>query len=267
MIISLVLLGLAAYWNWYAPDLDYWPQLVADGLTIIPAIGAAIAATFLLRQFNADDKPRRIWFWFAAGWWSWVLGEICGMVYDILQAPYGEISYYDIFWTVGYFCFGLALFFQYRNIYSTERKNATVSYLVAVVIILLITLGFTQWALYAGLGEGISWFALYLAVFYPVCDLAVGLMALWLVFLFGGGAWGRPWWGLIIFAIADAINIFLWIGGERLIPENMAGFLDPLSSTIYNAGYLVVMLGFLFIIMLNFWPALPKSTEIAEQAN
>ena len=67
-------------------------------------------------------------------------------------------------------------------------------YVLVIAVVLLATLGLTQWALAAGLGEGMSWFALYLAVFYPVCDLVVGLAALWLAFLFGRGAWGRPWW-------------------------------------------------------------------------
>jgi hypothetical protein len=131
-----------------------------------------------------------------------------------------------------------------------------------VVVALLASLGFTLWARNAGLGEDMSWFALYLAVFYPVCDIVEGVCAIWLAFVFGRGNWGRPWWALIVFAFADAINIFLWIGGYNILPEKWTNFLDPLSSTIYNGGYLVVMLGFLVILLLNFWSAPPLRVTV-----
>jgi hypothetical protein len=258
---SAVLMAITAYWNWFAPEADYWPQLVGDIITILPAVGAAIAGALLVRQFERGEKPRAIWFWFALGWWAWVVGEIVSLSYDVFSIPYGDLSVYDIFWVAGYLCFGLSLFFQYRSIYSDQKQFGLWYFGAVVVFILLATLGFTEWALVGGLGEGISFFALYLAVFYPVCDLAAGVTAVWLAFLFGRGTWGRPWWSLIVFAIADGINIFLWIGGDRILPEKVALFLDPLSSTIYNLGYVAAMLGFLFILALNFWPALGSTHE------
>jgi len=264
LIASLVIMGVTVYWNWYAPEQDYWPQLVGDWITIIPAVAAAIAGTLLLRQFERGEKPRAIWFWLAMGWWAWVVGEICSMSYDLFKLPYGDISVYDFFWVVGYLCFGLSLFHQYRNIYSSKRKLGFIYFLIMVAIVLVTTLILTQWAIAAGLGADISWFALYLAVFYPVCDLAIGATALWLAFLFGRGAWGRPWWGLIVFAVADGINIFLWIGGDKLLPEKVANFLDPLSASIYNGGYVVAMLGFLFILFLTFWASVSASGETVE---
>jgi hypothetical protein len=68
---------------------------------------------------------------------------------------------------------------------------------------------------------------------------------------------------LIVFAIADGITLFLWIGGDRIIPEKLANFLDPLSSTIYNGGYVIAMLGFLSILILNFWSASPVGDSAA----
>jgi len=266
LLASAVLMAVTIYWNWFAPQADYWPQLVGDIITILPAVAAAVAGTLLLRQFERDEKPRAVWFWFAMGWWAWVVGEVCSTGYDVFKIPYGDLSVYDIFWTVGYLCFGLSLFYQYRNIYTTQTKVARAAFLGGVAAVLLVTLGFTQWALAAGLGEGMSWFALFLAVFYPVCDLLAGVAALWLAFQFGRGTWGRPWWGLIVFAIADGINIFLWIGGDKLLPQNVANFLDPLASTIYNGGYVAAMLGFFFILSLNFWPSVPADEAAVRPA-
>jgi hypothetical protein len=262
LFLSIVILALAGYWNWYRPSANYWPLLVSDILTVIPAVGAAVAATHLLRQFGPGERPRPIWFWFTLAWWAWVLGEFCSLAYDGFKIPYGELSFVDLFWTAGYFCFGLSLFYQYRNIYSTQKKSPFINYLPFIALTLAATFGFTQWALAARLGVGISWFALFLAVFYPVCDLVIGVIALWLAFIFGKGTWGRPWWGLIVFGIADGINIFLWIGGNNMVGSRLASFLDSLSSTIYNCGYIIAMLGFFLILLSNFWTALPKDKTL-----
>ncbi len=264
LIASVVIMGFTVYWNWFSPAQDYWPQLVADGITVIPAVGAAVAGTLLLRQFERGEGPWAIWFWLAIGWWAWVAGELTGTGYDLLKLEYGDLSVFDLFWVIGYLCFGLSLFYQIRNLSRSTKKTGILYFWVVVGIVLVATLILTQGALAAGLGEGISWFALYLAVFYPVCDLAIGVTALWLAFLFGRGVWGRPWWALIVFAIADGINIFLWIGGGAWLPEKVANFLDPLSATIYNAGYVVAALGFLFVLSMTFWSALPPEEESPE---
>ncbi len=266
LVASVVLLGMGAYWNFFWPDVEYWPYLVGDILTIIPAIGVGLAALFLLRQFEPGEKPRAVWFWLTLAWWAWILGELTGLVYDIFKLPYPDIAVYDLFWTAGYIFFLLSLFFQFRNIYFSQSKALSLTFVIVVVVILLATFGLTQWAVSAGLGEGLSWFALYLAVFYPVCDVVIGVIALWLAFLFGRGAWGRPWWGLIVFAIADVINIFLWIGGEQRLADTTTTFLYSLSNTIYNAGYLTAMLGFFFILLLNFWSPMPQVDKEPGQA-
>ena len=61
----------------------------------------------------------------------------------------------------------------------------TIYFIPVAVLILLITAGFTQIAIHRGLGEEWSWAGVYLAVFYPVCDLLQGAAALWLSVLFG----------------------------------------------------------------------------------
>jgi hypothetical protein len=246
---SLVILGLYIWLYQYEPLPEYWNLLVLDLLSALLAIAAAITGTLLFRQFERGEKPRLIWVWFTLGWWSWALGELAGTVYDIFKFSYGDLSVFDIFWTVGYFCFGLALFIQYRHIYGPGTKFKLTNYLLMVVLALLVTLGLTQFALRVGLGQDQSWFSVYLAIFYPVCDFFIGLAALWLSFLFGTGSWGRPWWALIVFAIADALNIFLWIGGDKLVGDNASNLLDLISSVLYNLGYIAAIFGLLSIVL------------------
>jgi hypothetical protein len=265
LAVSLVILAVFAWMYHFTPLPDYWNTLVLDILTILAALSTVLAGIMLIRQFGSDEKPRLIWLWFSLGWLSWLLGEITGIGYDIFKIAYGDLSVTDIFWTLGYLCFGLALYFQFRHVYGANKAFKPINFILMVVVALLVTLGLTLLALHAGLGKDQSWFSVYLAIFYPVCDFFIGLGALWLSFLFGRGSWGRPWWALIVFAVADGVNIFLWIGGDKLLAANTATLLDWFSSVIYVGGYQVAMFGFLSILLyyLNLpRPKAPKNAPI-----
>ena len=240
-----------AYVFYYEPLSErfspYWNDKLIDILTLIPALAAGLLGTLLTLQFARDEPPRRVWFIFTLGWWWWVAGEIGGFVYDAIYylVDYPELTFIDLCWLMGYFFFGLSLYYQVRLIYRTQENGKTVSYLVLIGFGLALTFGLTELALKAGLGEGISWLALYIAVLYPVFDITEGGAAVWLSFLFGRGVWGRPWWGLIAFAVADSINIFFWIGGEKWLSEQTVILLDTFSNTVYVMGYLLTAIAFL----------------------
>jgi hypothetical protein len=249
--VWLVIFGLL-YWympisNLPIPNADYWNDKATDVITLVAAFAAAILGIRLTRHFQPSEPPHRIWLTFTLGWWAWVGGELAGFFYDYYYwfTDFPEFTVIDVFWLLGYVFFGLSLYYQFRLIYSYKRGRKSALYLSFIVIALLLALGLTQLALAAGLGEGTSWGALYLAVVYPVFDLVEGAAALWLFFLFGRGYLGRPWWGLIAFAVADAINIFFWMGGYNWISDPAYYQLDLFSNVTYVAGYLVTALAFL----------------------
>lgn len=266
--LILSILWIAVYaWFYYAepfagPGYGYIDNWALDILTLIASVAAAGMATLVAGGFQPGEYPRRIWFSFAAGWWCWVAGEITGMVYDYYywQTSYPDLTLIDAFWSAGYICFGLALFYQFRLIYSQEKTGGTWLYLALILAALLLTLGLSRWARHAGMGEGTSGFALYLSILYPVFDLVEGGAAIWLFFLFGRGKWGRPWWGLIAFAIADSINIYFWMGGEENLAENTVNLLYLFSDTMYISAYLIVALTLLSLFfVLHSGPLLQQS--------
>ncbi len=238
-------------WIYYAEPLafisDYFNDKVADVITLAAALAAAIFGVKLTRHFHPSEPPHRIWLLFTLGWWAWVGGELLGFVYDYYYwyVAYPEITLIDFCWLLGYLFFGISLYHQFRLIYSRKRQRQNIHYLAYLGFTLLVALGLTQLAIRAGLGEDYSWGAMYLAVTYPVFDLFQGTAALWLFFLFGRGYLGRPWWGLIAFAFADAINIFFWLGGYNWITEQAYYFWDLLSTLAYLAGYMITALAFL----------------------
>ncbi len=248
---SAILLILVI-WTYYAEPLaeavsPFWNDKLLDILILIPAIGAAIAGTLVMRQFGAGEQPHRVWQAFAIGLWFWVGGEISGIVYDAIyiDTPYPDFRLVDIFWLLGYFYLGLSLYYQARLVYGAQKRKGRLLYMGLVGLAFLVAAGLTQLASKAGLGGESAWVILFITVLYPVFDLTEGTIAIWLSFLFGRGQWSRPWWGLILFALADSVNTFYWLGGYDLIPPAAQSAMDFVSLAAYPASYMVAGLALL----------------------
>lgn len=247
-----VILLILVIWTYYAEPLaeavsPFWNDKLLDILILIPAIGAAIAGTLVMRQFGAGEQPHRVWQAFAIGLWFWVGGEISGIVYDAIyiDTPYPDFRLVDIFWLLGYFYLGLSLYYQARLVYGAQKRKGRLLYMGLVGLAFLVAAGLTQLASKAGLGGESAWVILFITVLYPVFDLTEGTIAIWLSFLFGRGQWSRPWWGLILFALADSVNTFYWLGGYDLIPPAAQSAMDFVSLAAYPASYMVAGLALL----------------------
>jgi hypothetical protein len=249
--ISSVVLLVLIVWAYNSETLyeasPYWSSTLVDILILIPAVFAAIASNLFVGQFDKSESPYRIWQAFSIGLWFWVAGEIGGIVYNTIYWDSVEPDFrlVDIFWLLGYFFLGLSLYYQLRVAYGAKSSRGRRFYLGFVALALLVTTGLTNLAAKAGLGEESAWIILFITVLYPVFDLTEGVIAIWLSFLFGRGQWSRPWWGLILFALADSVNTFYWLGGYSLISENMQTTLDFISLVVYPASYMVAGLALL----------------------
>ncbi len=251
VVVFVILLGLIV-WAFFTEPLSqtlspYWNDKFIDILVLIPAVGAAIAGTLLTSQFEKGEIPYHIWQAFTTGLWFWVAGEIGGMFNDAIywDTTYPDFSLVDVFWLLGYFFLGLSLYYQLRLVYGSRKKRGTILYLGLVALALLVTAGLTTLAARSGLGEGYAWIILFITVLYPVFDLTEGSIAIWLSFLFGRGQWSRPWWGLILFALADGIDTFYWLGGYDKIPVMAQSTLNVSSLVAYPASYMVAGLALL----------------------
>ena len=250
-VIFAILLTLIL-WIFFTEPLSqslspFWNDKLIDVLVFIPAVGAALAATLLTRQFEKGEVPYRIWQAFAIGLWFWVAGEISGMIYDAIywDTVYPDLRLTDMFWLLGYFFLGLSLFYQLRLVYGAQNSKGRRLYLGLFALALLITAWLTNLAAKTGLGEGSAWIILFITVLYPVFDLTEGATAIWISFLFGRGQWSRPWLGLILFALSDSVNTFYWLGGYDFIPVMAQDVLNFLSVISYPASYMVAGLALL----------------------
>ena len=253
-VVSLILLA-AHVWIYFAAPIadDYWNDKATDFLIILASAGAALAATWVARLFERGESPWRIWWAFAIGFWCWLAGELSGLVYDAIywETQYPDLTFIDLFWILGYLFLGLSLYYQYRLIYSIplgdgrQKKRGTRYYLALVALAMVLTALLTNLAAKTGLGEGYAWIVLFVTVLYPVFDLAEGVGAIRLSLLFGRGQWSRPWWGLILFALADSINSFNWLGGYQWLSAGMQKAFDGILVITYPSAYLVAGLALL----------------------
>lgn len=249
---AAVILLASIVWIYFSEAMSeamspFWKDKLLDVLTLLPALGSAVTATLLMRQFEAGETPYSIWQAFAIGLWCWTAGEVVGMVYDVIYwyTTYPEFSLVDLLWLSGYFFFGLSLYYQLRLVYGAKSKYRRRIYLGLVALALLITAVLTYLADQSGLGEGYAWIILFVTVLYPVFDATEGIVAIWLSFLFGRGQWSRPWWGLILFALADSVDSFYWLGGYEFISSAAQFVLDFVSVAAYSASYMVAGLALL----------------------
>jgi hypothetical protein len=249
--VSLILLSVILWAYFYQPLSEalspFWNDKLIDILVLIPAIGSAVAGALLMGQFDKREIPYHIWQAFTFGLWCWVAGEIAGMVIDAIywDGTYPDFSLVDVFWLLGYFFLGLSLYYQLRLVYGAKTRSRRRFYLGFVALALLVTAGLTIWAERSGLGEGYRWIILFVTVLYPVLDATEGTAAIWLSLLFGRGQWVRPWWGLVLFALADSIGTFYWLGGYELIPVAAQTALNFISVAAYPASYMMAGLALL----------------------
>ncbi len=242
---SVIILALLV-WVTYAEPLSkllspYWNDDLADVLILIPAVVAALAGVLVTRQFEKSETPYHIWQAFTIGLWFWVAGEISGMVYDAIywDTTYPDFRVVDVFWLLGYFFLGLSLYYQLRLVYGAQDKKGRRLYLGLVALALLIAVGLTNMAAKAGLGGESAWIILFITVLYPVFDLTEGAIAIWLSFLFRRGQWSRPWWGLILFALADSVNTLYWLGAYEFMSLTLQNALTFMGLIVYPLSYMV----------------------------
>lgn len=227
-----------------------WNYLTSSTLSLVAALGAATAGILVTRQFKQDENPHRVWLIFTLGLWCWAAGQMAVFIIDVTALPYPEgNSIIDLIWIMGYVLLGLSLYHQFALLYSSGNQKRMPLYILILLAGLLISGLLTSVARRAGLGADATWAENFVAMLYPIFDLAEGIAAIWLSLLFRRGHWSRPWWGLILFAIADGVDSFYWLGGYELIPGVLQNIFNFMSATFTFGGYLLIG----FTLLMNYY--------------
>lgn len=229
MLSGLALLGFAvlAFLRPFSLPLNTY---FTDVLIILVAGLATWFVYRIVRQFDAVEKPRRVWRYFGAGLAVWTVGELLWFLYSLFSGEPSSLSLGDVAWLVGYPLLGMALLLQYRLLLNPQVRRERFWIALAWIALFLFA------AVLSWLMPGPSDVETFINFFYPVGDLALAAGALWLARQFGSGAWGRPWQALLIFTIADAL--YAWVTGMGLYESHLLA--RALTDTLYFFAYIVL---------------------------
>ncbi len=238
-IAAIVFLAVYIVLYLKEPFSDLWNGILINLLLVIAAAATATVATMVWARYDKDDTPRRIWLYFAIGLWLWTAAEL---IYGFLDVTQEEVSIGlpDVFWVVAYIFFAHALFGQYRVLAGLSRREIVGRALAALAALLVVYL-LVYRLLITTVSAGSQLDAL-VDSFYPVADLFLAIFAVWLLRHFQGGAFARPWLGLLAFAFTDLL--YAWIDTSGLYGQ-ANNIWTSLFDTTYIAAYLVLGLGIL----------------------
>jgi hypothetical protein len=217
-----------------------WSRLFLDSITILAALTCAVTLTVIVTFYQRGEPPRQIWIYFALALWMWTIGEVVWGGYNLLAGEVPDTTFGDAFYFAGYIFFTLALASQYRLVLFTPGRK--IFWIAAGIWLATITA--TLLVMFISNSQSIA--SEFLAYFYPIGDLVVGVAALVLAITFRGGALARPWISLLAFVFSD--TLYLWATTQDIYVWHAAGgvVLEQWITLIVEMVYLVAY-------MIMFW--------------
>ena len=243
ILVSILMTGFYIFIYWFEPFSEFWNQFFSNFFLQIASLFAAIIATLIWSRYEKKDAPRKVWGPFAVSLWLWFAGELA---WGYLNMTVGDVyvGWPDVFWITSYFLLGWALLNQYRILLQPERSAMWRA--VFAVALAVFALNLLIYRIFLSAADPISKLDAVVNSFYPVADLFLSLIALWLARHFAGGAFARPWLGLLVFSFADLLYAWLEASGTYSWSVDHGNLLSTLSDVAYLAAYLVLFVGVLY---------------------
>ncbi|HMB21328.1 MAG: hypothetical protein ACM33V_01540 [Chloroflexota bacterium] len=240
-----VLVYLAIYTAVYiwAPFSEDWNNIVTNLFLVVASSFAAMIATLVWDHFERGEVARGVWFYFAIGLWLWAVAE---QIWGFLNIAQGEVpeGVSDIFWVAAYIFFAAALLRQYSILVQPNKQELWKRILLGILLLFVLYIPLF-YVLSSTEADSQDWFGPIVNSFYPVADLLLGGIAIWLVRHFRGGAFSRPWLGLLAFCITDLLYAWIEISGNYAWSVNANDLLTALFDIAYLGAYLILGLGLL----------------------
>ncbi|HSL46775.1 MAG TPA: hypothetical protein VK897_25285 [Anaerolineales bacterium] len=241
-VAALVLVAVYTLIYWFEPFSALWNIISTNMFLVIASSLTAAFATMIWSGYDPTDSPRRVWGSFAIGLWLWAAGELTWGYLNVMQGEV-PIGLADVFWAVSYFFLMHALVYQYRIVARPTKQQLVSRTLIALLLMSVIYV--IIYAVLTSAAESESKLDAAVNSFYPAADLLLVLIALWLARNFTGGAFSRPWLGLLAFAFADFLYAWTEISGVYSWGINQANLLSTITDVAYLGAYLILGLGVL----------------------
>ena len=236
-LLAIVSLLVYILIYWYQPFSEFWNNFLSNFFPQVASLVAAMFATLLWSQYVKSDAPRHVWGPFAIALWLWFAGEL---VWGYLYMAGGEVPAGppDIFWISAYVFLGLALVNQYRILIQPNTQVLWIRILIAMLFLLALTL--ILFGLLTSVAEAPETLRAAVNSFYPAADLLLALIALWLARNFMGGAFSRPWLGLLVFSFSDLMYACLESSGMSAWSLEQGNLVTTIADVANFGSYLVL---------------------------
>jgi hypothetical protein len=224
-----------------------------NSLAVPLAIVTLIFSVMLWQKVKSGTDSRFLWGNMIAGWFCWAIAEILWAVLAIggQEVPYP--SWADLFWLIGYIPMGVGLFARVRSlpVKPTSSQQAliwgfslgTVIFTVIFVLLPIIQTNDPQRLL-----ESI------LNLIYPLFDLVLLIIVLYLFFGYEQGAYGFGWRLLLAGFIIHQISnlLFSFASSSNLYyPDLRANWISTLAVDVpYNLSYVFWLIGIYMLRIL-----------------
>ena len=228
----------------YQPFSDFWNNVLANVVPQLASLIAAVFASLVRNHYDRHDPPRRVWSWFALALWMWFGAEVA---WGYLNIMVGEVSpgLPDVLWITSYLFQGLALIQQSRIL--AEPGSRVLGTWIAIAAAALAGLTVGIYRIIAATAATPATLDVIVNSFYPAADLILAVIALWLARNFRGGAFSRPWIGLLVFSFANLLYAWLEASGMYAWSLEQGNPLTTLADAFYLASYLVLGWGILYM--------------------
>lgn len=238
--VIVVVAYLVIYW--FQPFSEFTNTLLANSFTALASIFAAVIATMIWGLYENGEGPRQVWGNFAIGMWLWVAGEISWGYINLMRGEV-PVGLQDVFWMISYLFLGQALLTQYKIL----NQPTAIELRSRVLIVILAIMGLI-WLTYNFLittSQTTDKLSALTNAFYPGVDALLAGIALWLARNFAGGAFARPWWGILAFSFSDLTYAWLELSGMYAWSVDQGNLLSVITDVAYFAAYLILGLGVL----------------------
>ena len=242
LIVAIAILAGYVYVYEASPFADDWNRFLIAAADPLTALLGAVALTGVVLYYRREDKPFSVWLYFTLGMWVWVLAESVWSYINFTTNQLPAIGLPDALWVGGYVLMGAALHGQYQIVFQTKIARWKVAAIwggvLAVTLLVLIIVHSPI---------DLENFVNYL---YPVLDFGLCLASVRLFMTFGAGKLSRPWIGLFVMGISDAVYAWLNATGQYQASSDAGTWLSVFTDSSYVAAYLILAIGFLMQYLL-----------------
>ena len=226
-----------------------------NNLTVPLAIITVVLSVMLWQQVGGGTNSRFLWSQMLAGWVCWTIAEVLWAIFALSGQEVPYPSWADLFWLAGYIPMGIGLLARVRSlpVKPTPGQQAVIWGISLGTVIFTIIFVLQPIIRH---NDPQRFLESFLNIIFPLADLFLIIIVLYLFFAYEQGAYGFGWRLLLVgFFIHQVSNLlFSYASSSDLYyPNSQANWLSTLGVDVpYNLSYVFWLIGiYLLRILLS----------------